>query len=101
MKVKILGMDYTVKMCGEGELSDGDYIGRIVTKKALIRIDKTAETQPQEELLIHEILHGIDLAMDTQIKETVIKRLANGFYAVLKDNPHIFEYKWNNNKEIE
>ncbi len=92
MKVKILGINYDVKMCNEGELGDGDYIGRIIAKQALIRIDKTARSQPQAELLLHEIIHGIDMSMDTQIKETIIKRLAHGLYAVLIDNPHIFSY---------
>jgi len=97
MKVKILGLNYNIKLV-ESEDIDGFY-GEIIHKKELIRLNNGHTLQRMEESLIHEINHAVDAELKLKLSEDTIHRLSNVWYQIIKDNPHIFEYKWKNDKD--
>jgi len=94
MKVRILGIDVEVKVSGRGEMGDGDWQGRADYIKSLIKISNSSDEDNKRKTFLHEILHYLNHEMDMGLKEDNIDRLETGLYAVIQDNPHIFEYKW-------
>lgn len=57
--------------------------------KNLIEINKTMPTSQQEETLIHEFLHALNVSME----EEKIEFLAQGIYQILLDNKLVFDGK--------
>ena len=96
MKIKILGLNYDIKFV-KSENINGFY-GEIVHKQEQIRLNTEHTSQRMKECLIHEINHAVDAELKLKLSEDTISRLSNVWYQIIVDNPHIFEYKWNNDK---
>lgn len=70
-------------------LVDKEAYGEINYIKQTIQIDKSLLKDKQEEVLIHEIIHGIlevQGFVEENENEHLIQCLANGLYQVLKSN---------------
>lgn len=98
MKIKILGVDIEVRVCPQGEVGDGDWQGRANYQESLIKISGLLDKESQRKTFLHEILHFLNHEMSIKIEENNINRLETGLYAVMQDNPHIFDYKWKGDK---
>ncbi|WP_123053131.1 hypothetical protein [Clostridium sp. JN-1] len=84
--IKIGGIDYRIKLvdiCDEGNLNVD---GKIVFPTQEIRIKKGLEEQYGENILLHEIIHGIFEFCGWEQDEESITRLSNALYQVLSDN---------------
>jgi hypothetical protein len=97
-KVKIVGKVHVCKYepTGHPDLIDeetGEALsGAILHDKQRIAVEEGQELEQEQDTIIHEIFHGIERAMDCQVEETVIRRLATGWLAVIKDNPSLIAY---------
>lgn len=62
-KIKIGGIDYEVLLVPlkSEELNYGDVIGSIIHSECKIWINKEMPLQKQQETLLHEIIHAIDV----------------------------------------
>jgi len=92
-KVRIGGVDYTVKY--EERLNNGSQLayGHIDYDKALIRLASDLQSKQGEcRTLLHEILHGIahHFGLSIEDDEDTISKLAKGLYMVITDNPKLF-----------
>ena len=92
MKVKILGLNYNIKLVKSVNI-DGFY-GEVKHKEELIRLNNEHTPHRMQECLIHEINHAIDAELQLKLSENTIHRLSNVWYQIIVDNPDIFEYKW-------
>lgn len=87
--VRIIGVDYLVS---EGNERDDPRLrenAAIIDHCACeIRFDESwSEGTRAVEYMLHEILHGVEVACDLRLKERVVASLARGLAAVLLDNP--------------
>jgi hypothetical protein len=89
--IKIGGIDYKVKIVNECDEDDSNVDGKINFPKQEIRIKKGLEAQYQENVLLHEIIHGIFEFCGWEQNEENTIRLSNALYQVLKDN-NLFKY---------
>lgn len=85
-QIKIGGMIYNVTE-EENMESHYDHFGQIVYGKGIIRIDSNLSDVRKEQVLVHEMLHGIFFEAGIQEQdEDVINRVALVLHQVMKDN---------------
>lgn len=87
MLINILGHTYQVLLVDEVNNQGHEprsLMGRCSSAELEIQVCKTLPVGRQEETLLHEILHALDAALDTGLKETQVHRLSEGLYQVLK-----------------
>jgi hypothetical protein len=86
--VRIGGKDYDII---KTNLAFTDSLqGQISYGELKIRLEESLPKQNEEEVLLHEIIHGVFNHMCIEQDEELVTKLANGLYQVLKDNPSLF-----------
>lgn len=95
-KLRIIGKVHEVEYLpsGHAELTEGDdsFAGRIDHDRQKIIVEEGQPLAAEQDTLLHEVFHGVERAMDLEVPETVIHRLATGVLAVLKDSPGFITY---------
>lgn len=84
--IKIGGINYKVKTVTACDEDDLNIDGKILFPIQEIRIKKGLEKQYEENILLHEIVHGIFQFCGWEQNEENVTRLSNALYQVLKDN---------------
>lgn len=90
--VKIGAIDYTVETVENLQDEEGKKLdGRITYNMTTIRVDSETSPQAFVQILLHEILHGIETqsGRNGEIEEPTIDALAFGIYQVMRDNPEL------------
>jgi len=87
-KIRILGKVFKVSYEGCPE----DLVGQCDTDAQLIYVRDGLPLEQEADTLLHEVIHAIDEAMDCNMKETQVKKIATGLLAVMKDNPRLTSY---------
>jgi Zn-dependent peptidase ImmA (M78 family) len=95
-KIIIGGQNYTVELSNPSTFLENKYDGRIIYDQNKIVISKDININYQNEVLAHEILHGIfEKSGTTSLKnpdiETMVTVLTNTFYNFLKDNTDFYK----------
>jgi hypothetical protein len=89
-RIKILGKPFQIQWLKEG--LDADLVGECDTDNQVIRVREGQPLETEQDTLLHELLHAVDEAVDSKLKESQVKRLATGLLAVLKENPNLVAY---------
>ncbi len=90
-QLKIGGKIYTVEITDKLTLGSANYSGEILYDNLIIRICPSAPRKMEADF-IHEIIHGIFAHLGySEQEEKKIDELANALYAVIIDNPDMFE----------
>lgn len=104
-RLKILGKTFklTYEPRGEGyALADDEYGECDLDKQRIIVLDGQPLDSEQDAVL-HEVIHAVDGAMiedkDTA-DEKIIRRIATGLLAVIKDNPGFLSYLRSKSAEV-
>lgn len=84
--IKIGAIQYKVNVVNECDEDNLNIDGKIVFPKQEIRIKNGLEKEYQENVLLHEVIHGIFEFCGWEQNEENITRLSNALYQVLKDN---------------
>jgi endonuclease V-like protein UPF0215 family len=94
-KVKIGGITYAVKMTNKPDRHDKDIDGNINYSECIINVSNgfNESDDYKEYVLTHEIVHGIFNLMAIEKNEELVEKIGKGLYAVIKDNPGIFDFK--------
>ena len=87
--VVILGRVYNID---QKDFIDGDLLGQCDSDALKITIKKNQPDILEADTLLHEILHAIDDAMQTKMKERQVHCTATGLLALFKDNPDFVKY---------
>ena len=87
--VVILGRVYNID---QKDFIDGDLLGQCDSDALKITIKKNQPEILEADTLLHEILHAIDDAMQTKMKERQVDCAATGLLALFKDNPDFVKY---------
>ena len=87
--VVILGRVYNID---QKDFIDGDLLGQCDSDALKITIKKNQPVILEADTLLHEILHAIDDAMQTKMKERQVHCTATGLLALFKDNPDFVKY---------
>jgi hypothetical protein len=87
--VVILGRVYNID---QKDFIDGDLLGQCDSDALKITIKKNQPAVLEADTLLHEILHAIDDAMQTKMKERQVHCTATGLLALFKDNPDFVKY---------
>ena len=92
VSVKIGPITYEVKIV-ERLLGDNDkrLDGQIIYSTAIIELDSKLSSAVQQQVLWHEIIHGIvtQSGRQEELSEGVVDAIAYGVLGVIKDNPEI------------
>lgn len=97
-RIRILGKPFAVKWT---DGLDADLVGECDTDKQVITILDGQPLESSQDTLLHELIHAVDEAVDSGLKETQVKRLATGLLAVLKDNPRLVAFLRRKNNGIQ
>ena len=94
-RVRIGGIDYTIKHVPRLVSADGDLCnGLFDSNRSVIELNSENDLSQGriEQVLIHEILHGIvfTTGLNLEDEEITVNVLAKGLYQVIKDNPQLF-----------
>ena len=87
--IVILGRVYNID---QKDFIDGDLLGQCDSDALKITIKKNQPVILEADTLLHEILHAIDDAMQTKMKERQVHCTATGLLALFKDNPDFVKY---------
>lgn len=90
MKVKVVGKTYLVNFVDRKELPN-DY-GECNNETQIIRVRKDNHGETQADVLLHEIIHAVDFAVNSDMTERQVHSIATGLLQVILDNPEIV--KW-------
>lgn len=90
-KVRILGREYSLKYT-----EDITELGLCDTAECKITIQEGQHPVEMADTIVHEIMHGVfylmDVGLNAEQEENVVRKLATGFTQVLMDNPHLLTY---------
>jgi len=89
--VRILGVKYPVATETNTDFT-GTANGHIDGDAQAIRIADGLGPDKGRETLLHEVIHGTSFAMCSDLTEHQVRSMANGLYAVLRDNPDLVPY---------
>lgn len=84
--IRIAGLDFTVHTEASEDFTD-HLGGQIDYRKRHIRLSDWVDVEQQREILLHEVVHGIDSAYGGKLTERQVSVLSRGLFAVLVDNP--------------
>ena len=87
--IRILGHTYTVKEMECGRALDGKYD----PDNRVILIHRGLSDKEMLDTLWHEILHAIEGTLGFDISHHVLQNISAGQFAVLMDNPGLFDLK--------
>lgn len=95
-KIKIGNADYKVELTKEKILEDEkEYSGIIDFTFHKIRISQDQDKHNQEEVFLHEVIHGIlnerDVELEENQEEIICNAISKGMHQILKDNPGLFK----------
>jgi len=86
LRVRVLGKRFTVEWCDEGNTSLDDCYGIADSANQKIYIQTGLPVETEQDTVLHEVMHCIEEAMGLDLDEMVIKKMATGILAVIKDN---------------
>lgn len=66
--------------------------GECNNQRQTIKIEKGNAFEQEQDTVLHELIHAVDYAMQTKLKEVQVAALATGLLAVMKENPALMEY---------
>ena len=89
--IRIVGHTYTVQV-EPSEHFNSQYMGQINHQELTIRVGTHIPPEQQRETLLHEVIHGVDVAMRLNLSEEDTSRLSRGLHAALRDNPDFAKY---------
>ena len=89
--VRILGVKYPVATETNTDFT-GTANGHIDGDAQAIRIADGLGPDKGRETLLHEVIHGTSFAMCSDLTEHQVRSMANGLYAVFRDNPDLIRY---------
>jgi hypothetical protein len=89
-RIKVLGKPFEIKWLS-AELSP-ELLGECDSDGQVIMVREGQPLEQEQDTLWHELIHAVDEAMDSRLKESQVKRLATGLLAVIKDNPSLIQY---------
>ena len=90
--LRVAGYDVPVTVETNPDFTDeyhGQY-SRLPTTR--IRLSAVNEPSRQKETLIHELIHAISDAYDSELDERQVSTLSRGLYAAFVDNPKLLAY---------
>ena len=80
-KVNVLGQLWTVEVIsGLKDDEKNPVDGLCVIERLCIQIEHTLPVERKREILLHEIIHGIEYVFDLELSERQVDKLARGLY---------------------
>ena len=89
-KVKIGNNTYQIIVKQRIELNDKEVHGLIDFERCTIHLK--ALNKQIKQVLLHEIIHGVEDMYSLELTEQQVDSLANGLLLVLKNNPKIKDF---------
>jgi hypothetical protein len=87
-KLDVFGKRWTVVI---EKIEDGDY-GMCKPAQSKIIVHPEQSPDSMRDTLLHEILHAVDIEMQTRMGERRVRLIATGLLAVLRQNPALASY---------
>ena len=80
-KLNICGTNFTMKRVSDLHTDNGALDGQITYDDSIICINsKIKDTDRVAEVLMHEVIHGIDQSLHIGLSEDNVQRMANGLH---------------------
>lgn len=91
MKVKILGKSFDLSEKESHSDLGTRYAGFIDHEKQTITVKRSMRADEVAITVLHEIVHAVDSAMESEISEKQTCTISRGLWAVLVDNPELVD----------
>lgn len=91
-KVRVLGKDYQLSPASGRQFSDNDNYGQVTHGTLTILYSVDQSPAQLKDTIIHEVLHGIDFALQTELDERRVHALASGLYAFMVENKKLIRW---------
>lgn len=91
-KLRILGKTYQVQEVEPAGLDNQGCIGEHCPKELKIWIRKGLAPDQARETLLHEAVHGLDVALCTHLTEEQVCALSTGLFAMARESPEAVKY---------
>lgn len=88
---RVIGKTYGIHFVQGKPLDDGD-LGELDPGKQRISIRKGQSLEQEQDTVLHEITHAIDIEGNLGLQERQVRGLATIFLGVMKDNPGLMRY---------
>ena len=88
---RVIGKTYGISFVQGKPLEDGD-LGELDPAKQRISIRKGQPLEQEQDTVLHEITHAIDIEGNLGLQERQVRGLATIFLGVMKDNPGLMRY---------
>lgn len=85
--LSIIGLNIELFARGEEDSSLDGKMGYCDYKRNQIVLSNESSPTQMRETAVHEVLHAVDHAVQGDLSEKEVHRLARALYAVLHDNP--------------
>ena len=91
--IKIAGTQYALKFIDNlRSIESGQKIsGYISHKYGYIKIDTDLAKQITNQVIIHEMVHGLEEHFNLETNEDITVKIANGIYGLIVDNADFFK----------
>lgn len=88
---RVIGKTYGIAFVQGKPLDDGD-LGELDPAKQRISIRKGQPLEQEQDTVLHEITHAIDIEGNLGLQERQVRGLATIFLGVMKDNHGLMRY---------
>lgn len=84
--VRIFGKTFTVETQPSGRI-EHDYNGQVDFSAQVITLASDLHPEKERETVLHELVHGIEMALGLKISEQSVQSLGAGLFVILRENP--------------
>ncbi len=88
--VRFLGKNYSIDYIDRNKGQED--LGNTLFHEQQVLVQNNLHPAEEADVLLHEFIHVIDLAMELDLSEHQVRVLASGIYALLQDNPDFAEF---------
>lgn len=88
---RVIGKTYCISFVSGKPLDDGD-LGELDPSKQRITIRKGQPLEQEQDTVLHEIFHAVDIEGNLGLTERQVRGLGTILLGVIKDNPAFVRY---------
>ena len=91
-RIRVVGKQFTLEFVAADYPQLEDSYGLCDSDEQHIWIKEGQPLESEQDTVLHEVLHAVESAMNIDIPEEAIHRMATGLLAVIRDNPTFVRY---------
>lgn len=91
-RIRVVGKQFQIEFVPADHEKLEEAYGLCNTDEQRIWIREGQPLESEQDTVLHECLHAVESAMNLDLEDDIIHRLATGLLAVVRDNPTFVRY---------